>query len=82
MMRNMTLAELQQPLAARLVGEDRSFPVVLSMNYEPNPGLSLTAFAGAEFNGELRLDNATGVTISRQSYDTAPVAGFAFRLRF
>ncbi|MEX0285283.1 MAG: hypothetical protein AB3N23_11790 [Paracoccaceae bacterium] len=64
------------------VGEDSSIPVVLTVSYDPNPGLSFTAFAGAELNGELTLDDATGRQISRQTYDTAPVAGFAFRLRF
>ncbi|MCA0873801.1 hypothetical protein LCL97_23465 [Seohaeicola saemankumensis] len=64
------------------VGEDKSIPVVLSLDYNPNPGVSLSVFAGAEFDGQLTLDNATGVEISSQSYETAPVAGLAFRVRF
>ncbi|WP_254438843.1 hypothetical protein [Ruegeria arenilitoris] len=69
-------------LAPGGVGEDSSIPVVLSVEYAPNPGVSLSAFAGAEFDGELRLDNAAGQEVSRQGYDTAPIVGVAFRLRF
>lgn len=69
-------------LAPGGVGEDSSIPVVLSVECAPNPGVSLSAFAGAEFDGELRLDNAAGQEVSRQGHDTAPIVGFAFRLRF
>lgn len=64
------------------VGQDRRTPVVLIANYEPNPAVSLTGFVGAEFNGSLKLETAAGAVISHQSYDTAPIAGFAFRMRF
>ncbi|SDD75572.1 hypothetical protein [Ruegeria marina] len=64
------------------VGEEKSIPVVLSLDYAPNPGTRLTVFAGAELDGELVLENAAGAEISRQSYGAAPVAGFAFRVRF
>jgi len=69
-------------LAPDGVGEDESIPVVISYQYEPNPGTLFSAFVGAEFNGELTLDDASGNQISRQSYDTAPLAGLAIRLRF
>lgn len=69
-------------LAPGGVGEDKSIPVVLSFEYSPNPGLLLAAFAGAEFDGELTLEDASGVGLSRQSYDTAPLLGVAARLRF
>ncbi len=69
-------------LAPNGVGEDRSIPVVLSLGYNPNPGVSLNVFAGAEFNGKLTLDNANGAEISSQSYETAPLVGLAFRVRF
>lgn len=64
------------------VGEDSSVPVVLGARYAPYPGLSLDAFVGAELNGSLTLEDAGGTRISRQDYDTAPVAGFTFRLAF
>ncbi|ABG31043.1 hypothetical protein [Roseobacter denitrificans] len=69
-------------LAPDGVGEDESIPVVISYQYNPNPGLSLSAFVGAEFDGRLRLDDASGNQISSQSYDTAPLGGLAVRFRF
>jgi hypothetical protein len=64
------------------IGEDKSLPVVLSLQYDPNPGMAFSAFVGAEFNGRLRLEDSSGSKISRQDYDTAPLAGIAFRVRF
>ncbi len=69
-------------LAPDGVGEDKSIPVVLSVGYNPNPGVSLSVFAGAEIDGRLTLDDANGAEISRQSYETAPLVGLAFRVRF
>lgn len=69
-------------LAPGGVGEDRSVPVVLALDYRPNPGMSFSVFAGAEFGGQLRAINAAGVEVSRQDYDTAPIAGLAFRVLF
>ncbi len=69
-------------LAPDGIGEDKSIPVVLAFGYSPNPGVSLNVFAGAEFDGRLTLDDAEGSELSRQSYETAPLAGFAFRFRF
>jgi len=64
------------------VGEDKSLPVALTLQYAPNPGTSLSAFVGAEFNGELALEDRNGNTVSLQDYDTAPIAGVSFRLAF
>ena len=64
------------------VGQDRSLPVVVSIDYEPFPRSSITAFAGAEFNGQLRLDDANGNRIDTRDYDTAPLVGAAIRLAF
>lgn len=69
-------------LAPGGVGEDRSIPVVLSVDYQPNPGVRVSAFVGAEFDGRLTLDSAAGTEISRQDYDTAPIVGLAARIRF
>ena len=69
-------------LAPNGVGEDKSVPVVVSFGYNPNPGVSLNVFAGAELDGRLTLDDANGTELSRQSYDTAPLLGVAFRARF
>lgn len=69
-------------LAPGGVGEDSSIPIVLSVDYTPNAGVSLNAFVGAELNGQLTLESAAGAEISNQSYSTAPIAGIAMRVRF
>jgi len=35
-----------------------------------------------EFDGELKLEDAGGATVSRQSYDDVMIAGLAFRILF
>jgi len=69
-------------LAPGGVGEDRSIPVVISMDYAPNPGFAVSGFVGAAFDGELRVEDSTGARVNKQSYDTAPVGGVSLRLRF
>ena len=67
------------------VGEDENFPVVVSMQYDPNPNFSLAVFAGAKFDGKLTLENSSGQEIDRESYDmvdTVPIFGLAARWRF
>jgi len=64
------------------IGEDRSFPLVVSVAYDPTPRVSLSAFAGAEFYGRLRLEDANGNRIDQSDYDPAPLAGIALRARF
>lgn len=72
----------QNGLSSGGVGEDTSVPVVVSLGYNPNPGLSLVGFAGAELNGQLKSENEAGAEISSQSYDTAPVFGFMASIGF
>lgn len=69
-------------LAPGGVGEDSSVPVVLSLAYKPNPGISISAFAGAEFDGKLKLENTSGTVASSRSYDVAPIVGLSFRFIF
>lgn len=69
-------------LAPGGVGNDSSVPVVVALDYNPNPGFSVSVYAGAAFEGELKLEDASGNQVSKQSYETAPLAGLAFRLRF
>ena len=43
------------------VGEDRSLPVVLFLQRQPNTGMTLSGFfAGAELGGRLQLERAAG----------------------
>ncbi|MCP4818058.1 MAG: hypothetical protein GY883_02640 [Shimia sp.] len=69
-------------LAGGGVGQDKSIPVVLSLSYDPNPGMSFAVFAGAEVDGLLEVENGAGVTTSQTRYGTAPLAGVAFSLSF
>lgn len=64
------------------VGQDESFPLVLTLDYEPFPGSRLAAFAGAELGGRLRLEDASGALIETRDYDPAPILGLTFRVGF
>jgi hypothetical protein len=64
------------------VGEDRSLPIVLTLDYEPFPGSRLAAFAGVERGGELRLEDSAGRLVESRDYDPAPIVGVAFRFGF
>jgi hypothetical protein len=64
------------------VGEDRGFPLVVSLGYEPGPWASLNAFAGVELGGRLRLEDAAGQLVSQQEYDPAPIFGVQARFAF
>lgn len=63
------------------VGEDRSIGVLGSVSYRFNRHFSISAFGGASFDGELRVENSNGNGLIKESYDAAPLAGFTFRLR-
>jgi hypothetical protein len=64
------------------IGQDTSFPLVASVEYTPSPTFSASAFAGAEFGGELRLRDHSGDTLTKSDYDPAPVLGFTLRARY
>lgn len=64
------------------VGEDRSIPLYLSATYNHGRDLQLSAVAGVELDGEIRLDDADGKRIAKDSYDTAPFLGVTFSARF
>lgn len=51
MMRAMTLAELRQPLEARLHGEDRQFGAVTTDSRQAGPGDLFVALQGENFDG-------------------------------
>lgn len=69
-------------LAPGGIGQHDSFPIVATLGWDPNPGTSVSAFAGMEYGGELTLLNAQGGLISRNDYDPAPVFGGQVSLRF
>ena len=64
------------------VGEDRSVPVYLSATYSRGRDLQVSAIAGVELNGELRLEDSQGRRLARDNYETAPFLGATFNIRF
>jgi len=64
------------------VGRDQAIPLVLSAVLTPNADLTLSVFAGVEFNGTLKLKNALDEIVDETGYDPAPVFGAAFEFRF
>lgn len=69
-------------VAAGGIGQDTSVPVYLGATRRFGHHLSLSLFAGVEFAGELRLEDAEGRLIERSEYETAPFGGATLDLRF
>jgi hypothetical protein len=59
-------------------GEDKSLPLLLTLSYSPWPRTSITALAGAEFEGSLRKEDGRGKVIARSDLETAAVFGLVF----
>jgi len=64
------------------VGGDRSFPVYLSVTYSRGRDMQVSAIAGVELDGELRLEDSNGQLITRDNYESAPFLGGTFNFRF
>lgn len=64
------------------VGEDSSFPLVVTFDYEPFPRTGISAFAGVELGGSLRIEDSSGNLVEERDYDPAPIFGAAIRLAF
>jgi hypothetical protein len=64
------------------IGQDRSFPLVLSGNWRPNRKVWLNLFAGIEFGGTLKLKNEDRDTLIESDYDPAAIFGGTFEFRF
>ncbi|MEH6607876.1 MAG: hypothetical protein V7696_00800 [Halioglobus sp.] len=64
------------------LGEDRSIPLLVSLDYSPWPMTSASVFFGAEVNGRLSLEDEQARRIASSDYETAPVIGFSLRSRF
>jgi hypothetical protein len=64
------------------VGRDQSMPLVAMANWNPNPAIGLSVFAGMEFGGQLKLKNALDEVVAETDYDPAPVFGATFEWRF
>lgn len=69
-------------LAPDGIGEARAVPVVLTLDWRPNPGVSVSAFAGVETGGELTLRDEDGSIVSESDVDPAAVLGAQVIVRF
>lgn len=64
------------------IGEERGVPVFLRASRSFGRQAALNLYAGVVTNGQLRVEDAAGNTLRRVDYDTAPVIGATFTLRF
>lgn len=64
------------------VGEDSSVPIYAKLVWSPSRDIQASVFGGVVVGGELELDNAAGVRIDEQDYDTAGMIGGRFTYRF
>jgi len=64
------------------IGDDRSFPIFGSIAYSFTPMVRISAVAGIEVGGELRLEDEGGNTITEQDHDPTGFLGIAFSARF
>lgn len=64
------------------VGEERSLPLAFVATYKTGARSALTALAGVEFDGELRLDDANGDPVNKDEYKKAVFLAVAFRASF
>lgn len=62
--------------------QDRSFPIVATLGWEPRESFRLTAFAGVETNADFTLLDGGGSKLSRRDYDNAPIFGLVVSASF
>ena len=64
------------------IGQDKAVPIIATAAWQLKPALSLTALAGVEASGVLRVEDNTGAFIAEQSYSTAPIVGLVASVQF
>ena len=64
------------------IGQDKSVPIIATAAWQPNPAFSLSALAGIETSGALRIEASDGGFIAGQSYSAAPIVGLVALLQF
>ncbi len=69
-------------VAAGGVGQETGVPLYLSVTRSVGPDFSFSIIAGAKLGGQLRLEDDNGDLLEKSDYDTAPIAGATFDLRF
>ena len=68
--------------AAGGIGRDRSIPLIFSATLAPNKKISLSAFAGVQFAGELKLKDSMDDLVDKTKYDPSMLFGATFEFRF
>jgi hypothetical protein len=64
------------------IGDDRSFPIFGGVQYSFSPKVRISAVAGVEVGGKLRLEDESGNNIIEENHDAAGFLGVAFSARF
>jgi outer membrane receptor protein involved in Fe transport len=64
------------------VGQDKAFPVGLTASYRPDPRFEISLIGGADFAGNLRLEDANGDKLDGSDYEIAPFAGLFATAKF
>ena len=64
------------------VGEDTAVPVFVLAEYRLSPGARLSVFGGAEIDGRLRLEDASGRKVDESDLSSAPFLGASFQVSF
>lgn len=64
------------------IGKDSSVPLFLNGTYNFNPKTSISFVGGVELDGELKLEDSDGNTVTEESYETAIFMGLTFNARF
>lgn len=64
------------------IGRDRVMPLVATLDWNPNAGISVSAFAGMSFSGNLELKDSNGRKVEDRDYDAAPIFGASAAFTF
>jgi len=64
------------------IGQDKSVPIVATASWQWTRAVRISALAGVETSGILRLEDISGNFIAQQSYSTAPVAALVASFQF
>ena len=64
------------------VGDDRSFPLFAGIRYSFTPLFQVSVVGGAEFGGELLMEDRNGNLVQKTGYETAGFLGGTINLRF
>ncbi len=68
--------------SAGSIGQDKSVPIIATASWQWTRTLRLSALAGFETSGNLRIEDGDGNFIAQQTYSTAPIAGLVAALQF